>query len=113
MFKIIILPYFRKQVKAYAKKQRSLQEDLIATLESFDQRQAASLGNCLYKLRLASRGKGKSGSYRVIVLVLTNEGFLVPVALYKKSEREMLSKKETNHHLEEILFELRLQDSKK
>ncbi len=47
-----------------------------------------------------------------MIVLIAREYYSIPVTLYAKNERESLSKKEINHHLEEILFELRLQSLK-
>lgn len=108
----IIVPHFVRQVKTYCKKYRSLKEDVIDFLERFDVRQHKSLGRGLYKARLRVRSisRGKSASFRVIILLIEREDVLVPTALYFKGDQEDISQKEINNHLEAVLFELRMQN---
>ncbi len=68
--KILRTPIFDKYYKLYKKKFKSLPDDL-KELESqllINPTIGDNLGNGLYKIRLAvkSKGKGKSGGFRVI-----------------------------------------------
>lgn len=66
-FRVVPTPLFAKQVKTLAKKYRSLGTDLMELEKrlSKDPQTGSSLGNSVYKVRLAikSRGKGKSGAH--------------------------------------------------
>ena len=112
MYRAIIRPHFRRQLKRYLKKYRHLKDDIIITLENFDKRQHDPLGRSVYKVRLKSRDvpRGKSKTFRLIVLVIEVERFLVPITIYFKGERQDITKRELNNHLEIILFELKTQD---
>ncbi|MFH1192312.1 MAG: type II toxin-antitoxin system RelE/ParE family toxin [bacterium] len=107
-YKTIILPYFRKQLKHYIKKYRSLKGAVIKELGGFDKKKAAHIGNNVYKMRLKCDDitKGKSKSFRLIILIIEADNFLVPITLYFKGDSENISKKELNDHLEKILLEL-------
>ncbi len=109
MYKPIILPYFRKQLELYAKKYRHLKEAIIFVLDNFQKEQHAHIGHGIYKARVRSKDipRGKSKSFRVLVLVLEVEEYVVPFAVYFKGDQENLVKKEINRHLENILLELR------
>ena len=106
---LILLKHFAKQLKSFQKKHFSLKESLIFALENFSPTQASSLGQKLYKIRLVPKGmaRGKSGAFRVIVLFLQEDGFLIPIIVYAKSQSSNLSQKEINGHLQECLGELR------
>jgi len=108
MYRIIILPHFKRQVKPYTKKYHHLKDALIATLEQFHPDQHTALGNGVYKIRLHSKDipKGKSKSFRLIVLLVEMDKLLVPITLYFKGDQSNISKKELSDHLEIILFEL-------
>jgi len=108
----IILPHFARQLKQYVKKHRSIKDDLVGLLESFDKREHSFLGHGLYKVRLKvqSLTRGKSASFRVIILLASHKSFLVPIDIYSKGERENMSQKDINKHLEIVLFELHMQN---
>lgn len=109
MYQILILDHFRRQLKSYCKKYRHLKHDVILTLSSFEKNREVDLGRNVYKLRIKSKDipKGKSKSFRLILLVVEMGKFLVPVCLYFKGDRMNVSKKEINDHLEFIYAELK------
>ncbi len=111
MVQVVVLPYFLKQLKPYAKKHRHLKDDLIQALEQFHPAATDHLGNRVYKIRIRSRdlARGKSKSFRVIALLVEIEQFLVPITICFKGDRESLTTGEINDHLEAALFELRRQ----
>ena len=113
IYQPLILPHFKKNSKWYRKKYRHLQESLIEILEKFEKSQHVHLGNNIYKIRFKTSdiAKGKSKSFRLIVLVMEVEKFLVPMVLYFKGDRENITKKELNDHLETILLEMRYQEN--
>lgn len=109
MLQPLLLPHFKKQLKKLLKKYPHLQNSLIETLEKFQKQNETHLGKNIYKVRLQSRDihKGKRNSFRLIVLLLEVEGFLIPITLYFKGDLADIKKQEINDHLETILFELR------
>jgi len=109
MYQIIISSCFRKQLKSYAKKYRHLKNEVIAVLENFNKQQNVCLGNNVYKIRFKTKDipKGKNKSFRLIILVIEIEKFIVPIVLYFKGNQDNISKKEINDRIETILFELR------
>lgn len=111
MYQPIILSHFRRQLKWYLKKFPRLKNDVLGALEKFDARHHPHLGNNVYKVRLAGSDlrQGKSKSFRLIVLLIVADNFIVPITLYQKSEKDDITKKELNQHLESILFELQYQ----
>lgn len=109
MYQAIVLGHFKRQLKPYVKKHHDLKDAVIETLEQFDPRQHNHLGGGVYKIRLKIKSlpKGKSKSFRMVILAMEAEGFLVPITIYFKGERDSLSKKEINDHLQQMLLELR------
>lgn len=94
-FNVITSPRFEKELKALAKKYPSLKQDystLVSSLE-IDPIQGTSLGNNVYKIRLAiaSKGKGKSGGARVISYVILNDKTVVLLSIYNKGEIDSIS----------------------
>ncbi len=63
-----------------------------------------SLGNNLYKVRLAitSKGKGKSGGARIITYLKTEEGNIYLLTIYDKSEKDTIS----NSEIQKILVNI-------
>ncbi len=94
-YRIKTLERFDRQIKRLAKKHSSLSKDLgllVASL-SDDPTQGTSLGHNCYKIRLriASKGKGKSGGARVITCVLAVAAEVYLLSIYDKSEQEAIS----------------------
>ncbi|SDC46515.1 type II toxin-antitoxin system RelE/ParE family toxin [Pedobacter soli] len=98
---VIYSSVFIKKAKIYKKKYLSLVEDLYELEEKLlkDPHQGNDLGAGLYKIRLAikSKGKGKSGGFRIITYLVSNipEGTIINMlTLYDKSEESSIDKKE-------------------
>lgn len=106
MYEVLISNYFAKQLKRLAKKNQKLKESLRVALFNFNKDLAASIGQGVYKLRLAGSEKGKSGGYRVYVYVIEINKILTPIAIYPKSEKENLTLEEMGEHLENVKDEL-------
>ena len=96
---VLLTPRFERQYKRFSKKFASLEselDELIADLTR-SPTMGQSLGAGLYKIRLAvkSKGKGKSGGFRIVsYLVTENEDntdvFLI--TMYDKSEDSSIDK---------------------
>lgn len=106
MYEIIVSNYFAKQLKKLAKKNHQLKENLRTALFSFNKDQAISIGHGVYKFRVSSDNKGKSGGYRVYVYVVEINKILTPIAIYSKNEKENLTLNEMSKHLEVVKAEL-------
>lgn len=106
MYEILVSNYFEKQLKKLAKKNDKLKESLKVALFAFDKSQAVSIGHGVYKFRISSGNKGKSGGYRVYVYVIEINKILTPIAIYAKNEQENLSLNEMSRHLELVKMEL-------
>ncbi|MDN3588593.1 type II toxin-antitoxin system RelE/ParE family toxin [Pedobacter aquatilis] len=103
--KIIYSPIFIKKAKQLTKKHLSLISDL-AQLESTllnNPKTGIDLGNGIFKIRLAikSKGKGKSGGYRVITYLQTQEE-IVMIYIYDKSEEARITKKDIQKIIETL-----------
>jgi|JI7StandDraft_1071085.scaffolds.fasta_scaffold272737_3 hypothetical protein len=98
---VFTTPYFDNRYKRLAKKFASLENDvdnLIGKLLE-NPKTGESLGAGLYKIRLAieSKGKGKSGGFRVASYLYeeTDEGCTIYlIAIYDKSEESTITKKD-------------------
>lgn len=92
-YNFLVSSYFKKEAKKLAKKYHSFAQDLMLLKESLQDNplQGVELYPGIRKIRMSikSKGKGKSGSARVItynVLVSEQEGIVVLLLLYDKSE---------------------------
>jgi hypothetical protein len=99
--RIIYTPTFVKRAKQFKRKHPSLPEDLAQLEQSLLQnpKQGADLGSGLYKIRLAvkSKGKGKSGGYRIITYLVSKNPSSTTINLiyiYDKSEEASISKQD-------------------
>lgn len=103
------LPEFERRAKALAKKYKSFVKDYDAFLDSLKKNpfQGTSLGQGVYKIRMAiaSKGKGKSGGARVLtynVKRVSSERVVVTLmSVFDKGEMENVS----DAYLKEIIKE--------
>lgn len=103
--KIIYSPIFIKKAKQLKKKHLSLVNDL-AQLEftlTNNPKTGMDLGNGIFKIRLAvkSKGKGKSGGYRVITYLQTQEEIMM-IYVYDESEEATISKKDIQQIIDSL-----------
>lgn len=105
-YKIVLDRTFEKEVKQLAKRYPSLKSDIKALRDEILANPTAGtdLGGGLRKIRMriASKGKGKSGGARVItftVLVAVEETEINLLYIYDKAERESVSA----HEIEALL----------
>lgn len=106
MYEVLVSNYFAKQFKRLAKKNKGLKDVLKSSLFNFNKELAVSIGHGVYKLRLPSQNKGKSGGYRLYVYVLEVDKILTPICIYAKSEKENLCYEEMTQHLNRTKEEL-------
>jgi mRNA-degrading endonuclease RelE of RelBE toxin-antitoxin system len=91
---------FKKSLKPLAKKYLSIKET-IKTLENdliINPFLGESYGDGIYKIRISdkSKGKGKSGGFRILYYILKERSLrieMVLITIFDKSERETYSKK--------------------
>ena len=105
-YKIVLDRTFEKEVKRLAKRYPSLKSDIKALRDEILANPTAGtdLGGGLRKIRMriASKGKGKSGGARVItftVVVAVEETEIILLYIYDKAERESVSA----HEIEALL----------
>lgn len=108
MYRYYIGPAFKKMLKPYLKKHRTLLDDIMVSLRSFDKRLCASLGARLYKMRVTSSvlSRGKSGAFRMIILVLEINEVIAPLVFYSKHDRASISKQEIINHAKLVIVEI-------
>lgn len=94
-YNVLATSFFERELKALAKKHRSLKKDLEALITKLEQNPitGTDLGNHCYKIRLAisSKGKGKSGGARIITHVHISAQNVYLLAIYDKSAMENIS----------------------
>ncbi|MBB3837559.1 hypothetical protein FHS57_001556 [Runella defluvii] len=97
---VFTTPYFDNRFKRLVKKFNSLDQDVEQLVNALleNPKIGEALGAGLYKIRLAvkSKGKGKSGGFRVISYLFeeTEQGCIIfLVAIYDKSEESTVTKK--------------------
>ena len=89
---------FKKEAKRLNKKYPSLKTDLERLFAELQDNPTigTSLGNNIYKIRIAisSKGKGKSGGARVMSFVKISDYVILLFSIYDKSEKDNISDKE-------------------
>jgi len=98
--RVIYSAIFVRKAKILKKKHPSLTSDLAALETSLiaNRKQGDNLGASLYKVRLSikSKGKGKSGGYRIITYLVNESADDINInmlTLYDKSEESTIDKK--------------------
>ena len=95
--------YFEREVARLLKKYASLKGELKELGDELSKNPeiGTSLGNNLYKIRLAiaSKGKGKRGGARIITYLKTKEGNIYLLTIYDKGEKDTISNSEIQNIL--------------
>src|SRR3989344_9603273 len=109
MREIIILPHFKRALKPLVKKHRTLLEEVKNSLKKFDPANNIKVLEKVYKLRITvkSLNRGKSGAFRLFILVTIEKRNLGPITIYAKSEKGNLPRHELDQHLELVNSELK------
>lgn len=102
MIELKLSANIRKELKRLSKKYRSLPDDFETFIKELcaNPYMGVDLGNGIHKVRMAvgSKNKGKSGGARVITdttaIINIEEGCIILLYIYDKSERDNLSDKE-------------------
>ena len=96
---VSLTPHFEGRYKRFARKFVSLESEVNALIDELTETPALgeSMGAGLYKIRLAvkSKGKGKSGGFRIITYLLAKneEGTdIYLLTIYDKSEESSIRK---------------------
>jgi mRNA-degrading endonuclease RelE of RelBE toxin-antitoxin system len=105
-YSIVPTDNFNKEVKQLAKKHRSIKKDLEQLEKDLLKNpvMGKSLGNNVYKIRMAisSKGKGKSGGARVISYVYIQDEQIFLLSIYDKSEKETVTDAEIKTFLKNL-----------
>ncbi len=89
---------FQKEAKKLIKKYPSLKKELATLFTQLEKTPTLgkSLGNDIYKIRIAiaSKSKGKSGGGRVMSFVKVTNTSVLLFSIYNKGEKDNISDKE-------------------
>jgi mRNA-degrading endonuclease RelE of RelBE toxin-antitoxin system len=93
-FSLIPSEKFKREAKRLIKKFPSLKQELsdLGNKLSETPKMGTSIGNDIYKIRVAikSKGKGKSGGARIITYVVTENNEIYLLTIYDKSEFDII-----------------------
>lgn len=108
MAEVLAFELFAKKVKRFSKKFKTLPDEILELADQLkiNPKIGIPLGSNLFKIRLASesKGKGKSGGFRIITYFVDETKQLVYlVTIYDKSEEESISKQVLKQYLKEEL----------
>ena len=107
-YSITTTPEFSKEIKRLTKKYPSLKNEYILLLHSLlkEPFQGTSLGNNIFKIRLAIKSKrtGKRGGARVITFVRVVENEILMISIYDKADQENMTSNEINERIKKNLF---------
>lgn len=105
-FKIENTKRFSNELKRLIKKYPSIKSEFLNLIDSLEinPTQGTSIGNGFYKIRLriASKGKGKSGGARVITYVVIVNETVYLTTIYDKSERNNINQNELQQIINSI-----------
>ena len=105
-FKVKTIPEFENAAKKLIKKYPSLKNELIQLVNTLIElpTSGTSLGKNCYKIRIkiSSKGKGKSGGGRVITYFYISEGTVYLLYIYDKSDKNDISDIELKQLLSSI-----------
>jgi hypothetical protein len=97
-YEVRTIDSFEKEFKRLAKKFPSLKSDLLLLISDLENNpfQGVSLGKGFYKIRLkiSSKGGGKSGGARIISFIKIIDRVVYLASIYDKRERSSISEKE-------------------
>ena len=103
-FEIIPTDTFERKLKRLAKKHKSLKNDLTNLVLELSENPTLgdSLGKECYKIRLRieSKGKGKSGGARLITFVRVVNEIVFLIDIYDKAEQSTISNKRLTELIE-------------
>ena len=95
LYNVKTIPRFDREMKRLVKKYASRKNEYKELIDELEKNPeiGISLGNNLYKIRLAiaSKGKGKRGGARIITYLKTKEGNIYLLTIYDKGEKDTIS----------------------
>jgi mRNA-degrading endonuclease RelE of RelBE toxin-antitoxin system len=113
MNSVLFTPEFKRKVKSLSKKYITLRQSIDTLGEQLVKNPylGESYGSNIYKIRLAdkSKGKGKSGGFRILYYLAIQEADSIKIILmtiFDKSELDTIKKKDAEILLSRVLDEL-------
>ncbi|MDP2630457.1 MAG: type II toxin-antitoxin system RelE/ParE family toxin [Candidatus Uhrbacteria bacterium] len=108
MYQIFLSGHFAREIKGFVKKHPNILAEIGVALSAFDKASATSLGANTYKMRIGSKsaGHGKSGAFRMVILLIEVDSIIAPLAFYAKADRANISRQEILYHIEMVKREL-------
>jgi mRNA-degrading endonuclease RelE of RelBE toxin-antitoxin system len=98
---------FKKEAKRLTKKYPSLKTELTVLFTELEENPTlgTSLGNDIYKIRLAiaSKNKGKSGGARVLSFVKVTQTTVLLFSIYSKGEVDNLTDKQIQELIKDYI----------
>lgn len=98
---VIVTPLFESRFKRFSKKFSSLEDEILELEDELikNPELGTSLGANLYKIRLASKdkGKGKSGGFRIVTYLIyetQDSTNIYLITMFDKSEESNIDKTE-------------------
>lgn len=109
---VFVSDAFKREAKRLVKKYVTLQSSIDKLIEDLSKNPTLgdAYGEGIYKIRLAdkSKGRGKSGGFRVMYyhLIPTKNGIgVIMMSIFDKSEKGTIKKRDAINKLQEILKE--------
>ena len=106
---------FKRKVKPLAKKYRTLKNNIDQLGAELVENPllGESYGANIYKIRLAdeSKGKGKSGGFRIMYYLSVQKGddiYIVLMTIFDKAELDTIKKKDAGELLKKVMSELNI-----
>ena len=105
-YEIIVKPTFQREAKRLAKHYSSFKEDFVSLIDDLEQNPllGTDLGQRKVRMKITSKGKGKSGGARVITFTLVvsqQDAVLNLLYIYDKADRASISEKEIEQLLKQ------------
>ncbi|MDQ6889725.1 MAG: type II toxin-antitoxin system RelE/ParE family toxin [Bacteroidota bacterium] len=106
-YKVELTKNFKKEARKLTKKYPSLKKELATLFAKLqkDPTTGTSIGNNIYKIRLAiaSKNSGKSGGARVMSFVKVVKSTVLLFSIYNKGEKDSISDKEIELLIKDFL----------
>jgi len=106
-FNVELAPNFKKEAKRLIKKYPSLKKELEILFIELEGNPTlgTSLGNGVYKIRIAiaSKNKGKSGGCRILSFVKVIETTVLLFSIYNKGERDNITDSEIKELIKDYI----------
>lgn len=107
-YRFILTQHFKNQLKAYLKKDPGLKARFLREMDEKKIENFIRISGAILKMRISGQNSGKSGAYRMYLFLFKTRNYLIPIAIFHKSEKSDLTSKELSGHLRATKIELGL-----